>query len=445
MNAKTNVVKKDNARVEINIEIPVENMEAAYKKELASFTKTFKMPGFREGKAPVDLIEKKYKPHIQTEAIEHALTEAYRAALIENRLTPYSQPEFSQFDIDLTKPLKVTISFDMFPTVALGEYKGLSVIRDTCTVSDGDIDHSLEHLQQEHAELLPRTEGVKDNDIVVIDMIGSKDNVEVPELKMNNQRFEVKKGFIPDDMYKGLLGLKKGEEKEILVKYPSDYFVKAVAGQKIDFKVKVNDVLEKKIPELNDEFAKDLGTFQTLVELKNDIKSKLELEASRHEEGIFENRILDEIASASKFGIPDSYVTTKIEENLEGLKQQLHWRNMPLENYFEQLKTTEEKVREDFKTRIIEDTKRSLVWLEIARAEKIQVSDEDMEARIKEIASSSKQSEDQIRTYFEKEDKRSDMRTDILYKKVLASVRASVKEKKGKQIKYSELHNHQEG
>ncbi len=444
MDVKSNVVRKENAHVEINMEIPVELLQDGYNQELAKFQKNYKMPGFRPGKVPLGMIEKKYKGSIEAEAIETIISKAYSKTLYENRLSPFTRPEFSKFDIDFTKPLNLTVKFDTYPFLELKEYKDLSVAKDSIKVSDDDVEHALKHVQQENAELVPRTEGIKPDDMAVLDLVGFKDGVEDPELKLNNQRFEVKKGLMPDDLYKGLLGMKKDEEKEIAVKYPNDYHSKKIAGQKIDFKVKVNDVLEKKLPELNDEFVKDLGTFQTLEEMKADLRKKLEEDATNKANFQYDSSILEAIAAKGEYGIPDSYINEKIEEQMKSIKDQLKWRNMSLEEYFEQQKTTEAKVKADYKEHLIKDIKKSLAWLEVARKESIKVGQEDFDAHIRILAEKYKLTEDKIREYYSKDDKRENIMNELLFTKTMEFLRTVTKEKKGKQLKYSEIQNHGE-
>lgn len=445
MDIKSNVIRKENAHVEINIEIPIELLQESYKKELAKVQKEYKMPGFRQGKVPVDLIEKKYKRSMETEAVENVLSTAYSKVLYENRLSPFTQPEFSKFDIDFSKPLSVTVKFDTYPTIELKEYKNLSVAKDSYKVSDDDVDHAIEHTLQQHAELVPRNEGIKPDDMAVLDLTGSKDGQEDPELKINNQRFEVKKGMMPEDLYKGLLGMKKDEEKEISVKYPKDYHSEKLAGQKIDFKVKVNDVLEKKIPVLDETFVKDLGTFTTVEEFKADVRKKLESEAAAKAEEQYERSILDAVAAKADFAISDSYVQQRTDEHLKGMQEQLQWRKMTLDQFYAQMKTTEAKVKASFKENLLKDVQRTLAWMDVARQEKISVAPEDFEKHLSELSEKHHQPVEKIREYFGKEERKEQIFNELLYKKAINFLKGIVTEKKGKQLKYSDLHSHQEG
>jgi trigger factor len=444
MDIKSNVVRKENAHVEINFEIPTELLQESYRKELANVQKEYKMPGFRQGKVPLDLIEKKHRRSIETEAVENILSQAYSQVLHENRLSPFTQPEFSKFDLDLSKPLSVTVSFDTYPTIKLKDYKNLSVAKDFYKVTDEDVDLFIKQTLETYAELVPHNEGIKPDDMAVIDLSGSKDGQEDPELTINSQRFEMKKGLLPDDLFHGLLGMKKDEEKVIAVRYPKDYHSARLAGQKIDFRVKVHEVLEKKIPALDEAFIKDLGTFTTVDEYKADMRRKLEAEAAAKAEEQYERAILDAVASKADFAISDSYVQKRTDEHLQEIQKQIEWRKMTLDQFFEQMKTTETKVRAAFKENLLKDVKRTLVWLEVARQEKISVAQEDFEKLLSEMAKEHQQPVERLREYYSKAERKEQVFNELLYKKTMDFLKGIVTEKRGKQLKFSDLRSHQE-
>ena len=447
MPVKSSVSRKANAQAEIQIEIPAETLQEQYEAELKKFSSTYKMPGFREGKVPREIIEKTYREYLSGKAIEHALSIAYYRALDDNKLSPFSDPRFSEFGVDISKPLSVTASLELYPSVELADYSRVSAHKDKIAVTDEDVEHELEHLTEEHSELVAKSDGLTIGDIATIDMTGSMDGKDLPDAAMKNYRVELKKNSVPEDLSKGLIGMKKDEEKEISVKYPNDYFSKRLAGQKVLFKVKVLDVQVKKLPEINDEFAREVDAkFATLADLKADIRKHLEEHAVRLEEGRYEKAILSEIAGRSKFDIPESFLTEKVEENITRLKEEIKWRNLTLEAFFEQAKTTEEKHRLEIRGRVLEQTREDLTWLEICRKEDLKVEQAEMDEKIKEMAAHSKVSEEQMRDYLKKSEQSRSISTDILYKKAMGFLKSKVAEKKGKALKYAEAagHNHED-
>ena len=447
MPIKSSVSRKENAKAEIKIEIPVDILQQQYEVDLKKFSSTFKMPGFREGKVPREMIVKNYHDFLCSKAVEHSLTDAYYHALEENKLMPYSDPKFSEFGVDITKPLVVTATLELYPTVELAEYSKIPAARDKITVSDEDMEHELEHLREEHSDLVAKSDGIALGDIATVDLTGSMDGKELPDATMKNYRVELKKDSVPEDLSKGLMGLKKDEEKDISVRYPNDYFSKRLAGQKVQFKVKVLDVQVKKLPALDDEFAKDIDAkFATLADLKADIRKHLDEHAARLEESRFERALIAEVASKSRFDIPGSFLDEKVEENITQLKDQLKWRNMTIEAFFEQARTTEEKHRASIRMKVMEQTREDLTWLEICQKEGIKVDQAEMDAKIKEMAAHSKVTEEQMRDYLKNSEQTRTISTDILYKKAMDFLRARAAEKKGKTLKYAEAagHNHED-
>jgi trigger factor len=442
MSIKSTHTRKENAILEFSMEIQPEDIKEQYVKELERFRSKYKMPGFREGKVPSEIIEKNYKPEIETRTVERIISDAYTSMLTENKYVPYSEPKFEEFTINVEKPMKVSGTIELYPHCELGEYKDLPIVKDSIKVSDEDLEHQLEHLKEENASLVITERGIQEGDTVVMDLEGSLDGKVLDDMKLEASRVEVRKGNIPDDLIDGLRGMKKDEAGEIKVKYPADYSAKKLAGKTIIFKVKIQDVMEKKVPDLDDEFAKDLGAFADLAALKKAVMDDLEASARRTEDSMFENRLIEAIIDKSKFHIPQSYIEKHAERKLNELKQTLVSRGLSFETFLESEHTTADKVKEDLKKKVFQELKGNLAWVEVAAAEGIKVTDDDMNKLIADMAERYKKPVEEIRKFVNEEERKEHYAAEILYRKTLDFLKPVTKEKKGKVLKYSELHRH---
>jgi trigger factor len=437
---KTVERKPEQARAIINIEVSSEDLKARYAKELQSFQATYKMPGFRQGKVPIEMIEKQYTEALTAKAAERLVATAYAEAVKENGLQPYSDPSLSDFLPDLAKGFKTTATVDLFPSVTLGPVEKVHAVRDRITAGDEDLDRELERLRESMAELATREDGLREGDVVLMDLKAfDMDGKELPDAAMPAYRVEAKKNNMPEDMLKGIKGMKPGEEKDIQVKYPEDFPAKKLAGQKVRFNVKVSEVKEKRLPELNDALAADVDPkFKTLDELKADIRKHLDAAASHREENLFDSRILAALGDASKYSIPDTFLDEKTAENFEDFLRRLKWDNVTIERYCEMRKTTPEKVKEEIRKHVLDKTREELAWLEVAKQQDLKVEQSDLEAEIKAMSERSQATPEQTLAYLKKSDRLSGLASSLLRRKSMEYLRKTVTEKKGKQLKFSE-------
>lgn len=438
MNLKVDVQKKENAFVDLNVEVALEDLQSGYTKELNNFRQSYKMPGFRPGKVPVELIEKQYKGYIESEAIQKIISSAYYQALVDNKLQPYGEPKFNEFDIDFSKPLSFVASLEVAPTVdAMGDYKGLTVEHDIVKVGKKDIDESIAKVQNDFADLLTKEGAVAKGDVVVLDAEAFKDDKPFKEGNLKDYKVEVDIKFLPSDLVTGLVGMKKNDTKDILVKYASDYFNSNLAGQKILFKVSLKDAMQKKLPELNDEFAKDVGAYENFDAFKNDVEKKLSEESSKRENALLDDKILEKILNVSKFSIPQSLIQKQIDAKFKELEQKLSQNGLTLEQYYAIEKTDKETVEKSFQINVHNEIKSQLVLMDIAEKEKIQVSDEDYNAEIEKYSQDMHMPVEQIEKYFA-QNQNNYLKTELLLKKTLQFLRDSANKQKGKTIKFSE-------
>jgi len=438
MNLKVDVQKKENALVDLNVEVALEDLHSGYTKELNKFRQSYKMPGFRPGKVPVELIEKQYKGYIESEAVQKIVSSAYYQALVDNKLQPYGEPKFNKFDFDFTKPLSFVATLEIAPAVdALGDYKSLAVEQDKVKVAPKDIDESIAKVRNDFAELLTKEGAVEKGDIIVLDAEAFKNDKPFKNGNLKDYKVEVDSKFLPTDFVKGLVGMKKNDAKDILVKYANDYFNSNLAGQKILFKVNLKDVMQKKLPELNDDFAKDVGAYENFDAFKNDVEKKLSEESNKRENALLDDKILEKILKTSKFSIPQSLINKQIETKFKELEQKLSQNGLTLEQYYAIEKTDKETVEKSFQINVHNEIKSQLVLMDIAEKEKIKVSDEDYNAEIEKYSQDMHMPVEQIKKYFA-QNQNNYLKTELLLKKTLQFLRDSADKQKGKTIKFSE-------
>lgn len=432
--------KRQQARAVIHIEVPAEDLNEGYDRELRAFSERYKEPGFRPGKVPREIIERKFGEALAAKAAERIVAQAYEEALVGQGLRPYKSPTFTSFVPDRTKGFKTVATVDLYPSVELADPAKLHVPQDTVTVTEKDVEEELEHLRERMAELVTRDGGVREGDVVVMDLRAfDRDGQELPDAAMNAYRVEVRRGNMPDDVFKGILGMRAGEEKEIVVKYPADFPAKRLAGQKVTFRVRMAEVKEKRLPALDDAFAAEVdANFKTVEELRADVRRHLEAAAARRQEFLFDRRILKALADASDYSIPEVFLDERTEEEWQEFLARLKWENVTLETYCGRAHTTPERLRQEIRKKVLERTREELAWLEAAKREGVTVERGDLEAEVRAIAERSSMSYEQALEYLRKTDRLSGLASLLLKRKTMERLRGRVQRRKGRTLSLNE-------
>ncbi len=362
-----------------------EEMESMKRHVLAHFQQRVKVPGFRQGKVPVKILERNVSSEqLQSEFLQEAIEQMYYKAVAELNLRPLEQPKVSIKKFVPYETLEFAAEVNVIGDIKLADYKKIKKPMPEVKVDTKDVDNVIESLRVRMAEKKDVMRAAKKGDEVWIDFAGT-DTKGLPVKGADGKDYPLQLGsktFIPG-FEDNLIGLKAGMEKEFKLKFPTDYQVKALAGKSVTFNVKVTKVKEVLKPAVNDEFAKKAGPFKSIEELKDDIRKQLTLERANQVRQKYESDIIIEISSKSQLSVPAVMVDEQIERMLRELKQNLAYRG---QTYDEFLKA-EGKSEEEYKTLILapEATSRvraSLVLSEIAEAEKIEVTNEELEARL---------------------------------------------------------------
>ena len=386
---KCKVEKTKNAN-EVKIELTVEaqKFEEAIKKVYFQSAKYFNIPGFRKGKAPMQIVEKYYGKEIFYEdAFNEVAQEALEEAIKENKLEVVSRPDIEVTQIEKGKDLIFTAVMQTKPEANLGKYKGIEIKKIEYNVSDKDIEHELGHMQEHNARLISiEDRPVETGDIATIDFEGFVDGKAFEGGKAEGHELEIGSNTFIPGFEDQVIGMNIDEEKEIKVKFPDEYFSKDLAGKEAMFKVKVHEIKKKELPELDDEFAKDVSEFDTLKELKADIKSKQEKQNEEKAKYETQDAVIKELCKDVKVDIPSGMIDLEIDNMLRDFEQRLSYQGLNLEQYLKMVGRTEEEMRKEYEPQAIEAIKSRLVLEAIIKAEKIEASEEEVNAKMEEMA-----------------------------------------------------------
>ncbi len=383
-------VEKTENKNELKLEftIEAEKFDEAIKKVYVKSMKYFNIPGFRKGKAPMNIVERYYGKEIFYEdAFNEVLPGEYTKALEENKIEAVSNPDIEVKQIGKGQDLIFTAVVQTKPEVKLGKYKGIEIQKIEYNVSDADIDHELGHMQEKNARLVSvEKRAVKKDDITIIDFEGFVDGKPFEGGKA--EKYELTIGsntFIPgfEDQ---IIGMKIDEERDINVKFPEEYFSEELKGKDATFKVKLYEIKKKELPKLDDEFAKDVSEFDTLKELKDSIKEKLEEENKNKQKYETEEAAIKAVCDNVEVDIPSGMIETEIDNMTKEIEQRLSYQGMKLADYLQMIGKTNEEFRSEYKEQAEKSVKTKLVLEAIVKQEKIEASKEKVEEKLKESA-----------------------------------------------------------
>ena len=383
-------IEKTDKNNELKLEFTVKaaKFDEAIQKVYVKSAKYFNIPGFRKGKAPLAIVEKHYGKEIFYEdAFNEVVPEIYEKELKENNIEAVSRPDIEVTQIGKGQDLIFTAVVQIKPEVTVGKYKGIALKKIEYTVSDENIDHEIEHMRERNARIITvEDRAVKDKDIVTIDFEGSVDGVPFEGGKAEGHELTIgSKTFIPgfEDQ---IIGMKKEEEKDITVTFPKDYFSKDLAGKEAVFKVKLHEIKEKELPTVDDEFAKDVSEFDTLEELKKSIREKLEEENTRRAKYETEEAAIKAVCDATEIDIPSGMIESEIDNMVKEVESRLSYQGLKLEQYLQMLNKTEADFRKEYEEQAKENVKSRLVLEAVAKDAKIEVAEDEIASKIKEMA-----------------------------------------------------------
>jgi len=389
--------KLPKSQIELEFELTAEEFIEHFNHALEHLKHHVKVDGFRQGKAPASMVEEKLKPEaVLMEAGDHAVQHVYSDYINQNKLEPVGHPEVSIIKIAKGSPFSFKATITILPDVELPDYKEIAktVKGKEISVTDEEVKSSLSYLQKTRAKFTLKNEPAEKRDFVEI----TYQNKDIGEGKEIEDKFILGEGGFMEGFEDAIVGMKAGQEKEFKAKFPENSPQKNLAGKEGDFKVKLKSVQKMELPEVNDEFAKQLGAFDTLTALEGSIKEGITIEKKDAEKQRKRGEILEKIAEKAKFEMPESMLEYEKQRLLEDLKQKVT-QNMKLtfEQYLSAVKQTEEQLKENFQKEAEKRLKGFLVLREIGKKENIEITDEEVKEEVsKSVKTFSKEQLDKI-------------------------------------------------
>ena len=381
-----NCEKVEKSQVALTIEVGAAEFEAAIEKAYQKMRKKINVQGFRPGKAPRKMIEKMYGAEVFfEEAINNAFPEAYDAAIKEQELKVVGYPEVEMVGECTKEGFTFKAVVPVYPEVTLGEYKGLSAEKEEVKVSAADVNERLKGMQDRNTRLVSVDREAQNGDTAVIDFEGFLDGVPFEGGKGENYSLELGSSSFVPGFEEQLVGLKAGDEKDLDITFPEEY-TPELAGKAVVFKVKVHEVKGKEVPELDDEFAKDVSEFDTLKELKADLKKKITEERQKAADSAFEDKLMEMVADNLTVEVPDAMVETQARQFIDNFKMQIAQSGIPYEQYMKMTGNDEEKMMAEAKGPALRQVLVDLAIAAIVKAENIEVNDEEVEAEYNKMA-----------------------------------------------------------
>ena len=383
-------VEKTKNTNELKLEFTIEAklFEDAMKTVYAKNAKYFAIPGFRKGKAPYNIVERQYGKEIFYEdAFNEVVPDIYEKELKENNIEAVSSPNIDISQMEKGKDLIFTAVVQIKPEVELGKYKGIEVKKIEYNVSDKDVEHELEHMAEHNSRLVSvEDRAVKEKDIAVIDFEGFVDGIAFDGGKAENHELEIGSHTFVEGFEEQVKGMKIGEEKEVKVTFPKEYFSKDLAGKDAVFNVKLNEIKKKELPKIDDEFAKDVSEFDTLEELKNSIKEKMEKANSDKAKRETEEAVIKAVAENVKVEIPSGMIETEINKRIEDMKMNLSYQGLQLSQYLQIIGKSEADLRKEYEPIATEAVKNSLVLEAVCKDAKIEVNEKELDSKLEELS-----------------------------------------------------------
>ena len=405
----TSVEKKEKSTVELTIQVEADVFEAAVQQAYLKNRASINVPGFRKGKAPRKVIEGMYGSGVFYEdAIEAVYPGAYAEAVKEQGLDDVGYPK-----VELVEVGKDGFTFKALvsvrPEVKLGDYKGLTAPKNEPAVTDKDVDAELKPYIDRATRLVSVEREAQNGDTVVIDFEGFDNGVAFEGGKGENYDLKLGSGSFVPGFEEQLVGAKAGEEKDLNITFPEDYHAD-LAGKAVVFHVKVKEVKESQVPEVDDEFAKDVSEFETLEAFRADLKSKLELRRQTHAQNDFENQVMERLIANMECEIPDGMVDVELDRMMDDYAMQLQNQGISMEDYQKMLGVNGDMIRDSARPDALRRIQTRLALTSVADAENLEVSDEEVEAEINRLAKQYQLEADQVKAAIPAEDLKRDLK-----------------------------------
>ena len=424
MKLKTNLENISTVRKKLLIEISAKDAAEEFAKAANEFRKFASIPGFRPGKAPMQLIKSRFKEEMKSEVYKKLVPDAYEQAIKKRSLEPVGQPDLDNLSGEEGEAVKFEAVFEVKPEIELPEYKGLKLAVPESEVTDADVDTRLEELRESNAQLASVDDRpVQDKDVVVIDMKGVyvDDKAEGSDQEAISQEgltVTIGDERTLKEFTDNLTGLNVGEEASFTVEYEKDYPAKELADRKVSYKIEVTDIKAPELPPLNDEFVKGLGDYESLEKFREELKSEMIKSRTKDRENQIRNAVIDQLIEASNFEIPSVLVETRIDDRLKDFAGRLMSQGISPEKVDIDWAAYRESMRPDAE----KDVRATLLLEQIAEKEEITASKEDVDKEVATLAETYSQPVEKVRQLLIKDGNLDGLKQDIKRRKVFDSI-----------------------
>lgn len=417
MNVK--VEKKENSKVEIEFTMDKKQFEEELEKAYKQNAKKFKVPGFRAGMVPRAIVEQTYGESVLYEfVIENTVDDAYRTAVVENNLEIVSRPELDIKQIGKDKDFIFVVNVCVKPEATVKDYKGIEVKKVSTRVTKKDVEAELEKIREKNARIVTvEDRELKNGDISIIDFEGFTDGKAFEGGKAENFELTIGSGqFIPgfEDQ---MIGMKVDEQREINVKFPEEYHAKDLAGKDATFKVKLHEIKEKVLPEIDDEFAKDVSEFDNLEDYKKDLNKKIKADKENHAKMDMEQEAIDKFIEKVEVNIPEEMIDSEVDKMVEEMNANLSYQGLNIDQYLQYMGTTLDEYKKQMRDQAQRRIKLDLGLEYVAKEEKVEVEDKDIDKKIRELAAQYGNKDDD--SLLKNENARNYMKQQLVYEKTM--------------------------
>lgn len=424
MNVK--VEKKENSKVEIEFTMDKKQFEEELEKAYKQNAKKFKVPGFRAGMVPRAIVEQTYGESVLYEfVIENTVDDAYRTAVVENNLEIVSRPELDIKQIGKDKDFIFVVNVCVKPEATVKDYKGIEVKKVSTRVTKKDVEAELEKIREKNARIVTvEDRELKNGDISIIDFEGFTDGKAFEGGKAENFELTIGSGqFIPgfEDQ---MIGMKVDEQREINVKFPEEYHAKDLAGKDATFKVKLHEIKEKVLPEIDDEFAKDVSEFDNLEDYKKDLNKKIKADKENHAKMDMEQEAIDKFIEKVEVNIPEEMIDSEVDKMVEEMNANLSYQGLNIDQYLQYMGTTLDEYKKQMRDQAQRRIKLDLGLEYVAKEEKVEVEDKDIDKKIRELAAQYGNKDDD--SLLKNENARNYMKQQLVYEKTMKVITDNV-------------------
>jgi len=423
---QVNVEQLSSVKKKISFEIPVERVAAEIDKVFSGIRKRAVIPGFRKGKAPQGLIRKTYQDQVEGDVVKNLFNESYFKYLQDNSINPVAYPVIDTEELVEGAPFKYTATIEVYPEVSVNQYEGFEVVREKFSADEKALDNRIQQMRDNLSQLKPVEEErpAQTGDFVIIDFVGFVDGERLEGGDARDHQLELgSNSFIPG-FEEQVAGMKVGEQKRIKLTFPEQYQSAELSGKPVEFDVTLKEIKVKIVPELDDAFAQEFGDFKTMAELRTKVGETLEKQEMERIEREFKDSLISVLVEKNDFELPDAMVDRQLSSMLENTKQRLQYQNLSLE----MMGLDEARYKEQFRSVAENQVKGALLLHELAEKVGTEVSESDIEARLRRIAEESGQDYARISAYYLKNaDAKSSLEEQIREEKVLDLIAAKAK------------------